>query len=1469
MLLTLLILVCITVLALQTSYVQTQIAQYFSKQLSESIGAKVTISKVHFRFFDSLSINELYVEDLHQDTLLYAESIDANVEGFYLNFHQLDFDDVKLNNTVFKVKQYVGEKDLSIQFLIDYLDPPKKVKTPNKNKPFEMFFWDVSLNNVTFEFKNLKHEQGNKGNLMNYDDLRFENITGNIQEFKIIGDSLVGKINQVMFNEKCGLSVKKLKTDLVVAYTTLGLYNTTCITNRTSIEGDFRFDYEKYAQLSDFVDKVYLKTKIKRSVIYLDDFKYFSSEIEGFELPLVLSGRCRGTIKDLEGININLIAGDNRFSGDFNLSGLPNIDSTLFDLQIKEFNTSHQALSQIPNYPFKDKQKLIIPVEINRFEKIIYTGRLMGYVTDFYTSGKIYSGLGDVDLKTRLTYSEQQKDYRYKGHLKTLDFALGKLLQNENLLDRIAIETDFDGSSFVAAKAQVQANGTIDRFDINHYLASNIKYNLLFSDQKLAGNIDANDPQAQFTFNGSIDLKPENAISNFEMDIERLNLTALHLVNLDSELIVKSQVFANMVGTEIDELDGSAGLLDCKIQLGKYDYKLNKFVITASKTGKFKSLGLSSDIADINIDGDYKLKQFPYFVGLTLNKYLPSYTLISLGKTPEKPESQLINYRVNVKDFALINKLFGVPLEFNGKNEIWGHYNSESDWIRLKMQSDGFKVMNYQFDQSTIDAHNTTGMLELNFTSKNVHLNDSISIFNVNLNNQFDRDTAGIQLEYSNHPANSESADIRAVAKFEGAKIKLSILPSFILIADSVWVVNEGNQIEIDTGRIAIKSLSLEHNEQFARVNGAISKNRKDELDVILSNFRLSTFNPIFKDDGFSIRGRAEGFVSLSNLFDKPIIKSDLNILRFGLNNEIFGTLKVKNQWNNDNQSIDVLATLSSQDLPSLDIKGKIFPYKKDNNLNLDVSLDRFKLVIVKNYLKDIFSNIDGYASGKIKIDGSLAKPQMNGIVNIKRGRFTVGYLNTTYTFANEDLKITSSEISLKDCNIADTEGSGTGKVNFSLKHQNFSNITFNTTFDFNRLQALNTNESMNELFYGKAFATGNASIYGDLDHITFDIKAKTEKGTVFSLPLYGASEISQDNFIVFINKKDTFQTMSEKLKSQTVKGFTLNMLLDITPDATVELIFDPTVGDKIQGSGNGNLQISLTPDGKFQMFGDYVIQDGDYLFTLENIVSKRFSVEAGSAIVWYGDPLNANVNINAIYKLNTPLFPIVQQFDTSDIRRRPVQVEAVLTMKNKLLTPELGFEIRLPNSDQVSRDLLASQIQTENELNKQFFGLLVLGQFLPNVGGIGESASINSTIGSNAREFLSSQISNWLSKLSDDVNIGVNYRQNGATGGDQVNLSVSKQFSDRVSVDGNVGVVNSTTALSTNNNNFVGEFNIEYKVTEDGRFRIRAFNRSNQYNLVTNDFPYTQGVSLFYRREFEEFGDLFRKKPAVSVEPK
>lgn len=416
-------------------------------------------------------------------------------------------------------------------------------------------------------------------------------------------------------------------------------------------------------------------------------------------------------------------------------------------------------------------------------------------------------------------------------------------------------------------------------------------------------------------------------------------------------------------------------------------------------------------------------------------------------------------------------------------------------------------------------------------------------------------------------------------------------------------------------------------------------------------------------------------------------------------------------------------------------------------------------------------------------------------------------------------------------------------------------------------MQALNTNESQNSSFFGTAYGTGSFRAYGPVDNIVMDIKARTEKGTVFNLPLSGSSDVNQYDFVTFrsASKKNTNET-SKKIIRDKSSGYALNFDLEVTPDAEMRLLFDPKVGDILTGNGASNLRLEYNENGDFNVFGDYNIDKGEYLFTLQNVINKKFIVQKGGKISFAGDPYNADINLTAAYRVRTPLYQLVKNIDSSATVKRPIDVDAMMMLTDKLMQPQVNFEILLPNSDDATRNLLKSQIVNEDDLNRQVFSLLVFRTFLPNQSGVANASAI-SNVGSNVSELLSSQLTNMLSQISSDVNLGVNYMQGDATSADQVNVNLSTQlFNDRVSIDGSVGTGNTSTSSVTNTSGMVGEFNIEVKVTEDGAVRIKAFNRSNQYLLVTNDVPYTQGVGIFYRREFDDWKEFKGKSRSKIV---
>ena len=199
--------------------------------------------------------------------------------------------------------------------------------------------------------------------------------------------------------------------------------------------------------------------------------------------------------------------------------------------------------------------------------------------------------------------------------------------------------------------------------------------------------------------------------------------------------------------------------------------------------------------------------------------------------------------------------------------------------------------------------------------------------------------------------------------------------------------------------------------------------------------------------------------------------------------------------------------------------------------------------------------------------------------------------------------------------------------------------------------------------------------------------------------------------------------------------------------------------------------------------------------------------------------------------------------------------------MKNAMLNPDINFDIYLPSADEATRSKVRSVLyvsdKEENiqELNKQVFSLLVLNTFLPPPGS---NASYNHAgVGSTtSSELLSNQLSNWLSKISNDFDIGVNYRPGDELSNQELELALSTQlFNDRLILDGNFGLSDrqNVSNQAQNTNNLIGDLSLEYKITKDGKLRVKAFNKSNQFSLTDINSSYTQGVGWSYKEEYED----------------
>jgi hypothetical protein len=628
-----------------------------------------------------------------------------------------------------------------------------------------------------------------------------------------------------------------------------------------------------------------------------------------------------------------------------------------------------------------------------------------------------------------------------------------------------------------------------------------------------------------------------------------------------------------------------------------------------------------------------------------------------------------------------------------------------------------------------------------------------------------------------------------------------------------------------------------------------------------MQNFNLNMLNDIREDLPVNISGILSGLAQLKKLEGNPLITSNLVADNLIINDRDFGNTIIRADWVRDQQEIELNITSAENPLNIIDIRGFYRP--RDNNIDLDFKLKDIELATFQPYLNKQLDDVNGKVNLDLAVKGKISEPNINGDIIFQNGSALVRETQTKYFFSDR-LRIESNDLYFDKFEFLDIYGNqliAEGRVSTN----NFSNLFINLDLTANRFNFLATNRFNNEQFYGDVFASGIIQVNGPVDQLNIRATANTERNTKLKLPLYNAAEIQTTDFITFVKSEETPQPAPEN-SIKRERWVTLDMDLSINSNTSVQLIFDPKVGDIIEASGNGTLKFEIDENGDFSMFGNVLIEDGEYLFTLQNVINKRFRVKHGGNISWNGSPTSANIDLEAIYETKASTFNLAPE-PTEDMKKR-IPVQCLLLLQGDLTNPTITPKIYLPTAEPETRSLVETSIGTDEELMRQFISLLVINNFISsadftasNIGGTSGGVA-----GITASELLSNQLSNWLSQISSDFDIGVNYRPGDAISSDEVELALSTQLlNDRIIFSGNLDVLaDEVKTTSGQASNIVGDFDLEFRVSD--KVSIKAFNRVNDDRVVRPSL-YTQGIGLIYRSEFNKISDFFRKENRGSEE--
>lgn len=1453
-------------MALQFDSSQTWIANRLASYLSSELNTKITIDRVSIQFIQSINLEGVYVEDQHQDTLIYAGRISITLKDLSTEKKVLAINKLSLEHTLFRLVHYKGEAHDNLHFLTDYFSSSSPADTTAK--PWKLSVAELSLKEVRFINSNQNDTLSPVG--VEFSNLSLEGINGQLSDISFVNDSIFSTVHHLRFRDHSGFIVDDFNAKAKVSSDQIRLENLVIRSPHTAIQGDLTFDYDSFPDFDEFTSRIHWKSDFQNSKVSFKDIAYFAHDLWGMDDSVFIDGNFKGTVNRFKGKNVTLKFGNTSyFKGNVSMSGLPYIEETYMDIQAAEIRTNRKDIASIPLPPFNENNFVEVPENLESLGEVIFKGKFTGFFSDFVAYGNINTALGYINSDINLKYDPKSKVSIYSGHLAAHEFDVGKIaLLND--IGKITFNADVKGKGLRLNDVDARMTGTVESIEFKNYNYRNIKVDGEIAKKLFNGTVGVKDPNLDMDFTGAIDFRAKLPVFNFTADIRHAGLDTLHLINIPGENILQTSISSHFKGNKLDNLEGIVEIKNTFLLVDKKMYRIGNIYLNAQKLESGdKRIELNSDFLDGEVSGKYELATLADAFKEILPRYMPSVVL-PLKKIPD---DQNFSFFIHVKNMSVITENFLPSWTFDPLTSLNGDINSLKGSFHLKFSSPEIRYGKFFFHGNHINLNADAQTMNVEVNSDKVSLADSSYLPGLNLI----ADAKNNHLSYLLRLADADSLPNRARLRgsfdfYSASRFDMHFDSSRIVLQNQPWNLDPNNKIIFDRSSIVVHHLNFSKQNEAVKIEGIIGDSISQNLALEFSNFSLDNLNPFLQQSEVVLGGVINGNAYLSNAKKNAQMETDLHISDLSVNHDTLGIASIISRYNSEQKIVVANIGVTRGTAKVIDIRGNYYAARENDNLDFTVKLNSFYLHTIERYLSGIMSELNGKVSTDLTLTGTLKKPVFEGTVDFSRASCIVDYLNTRYSFTSQ-VKVRKNVFDLSGMTIVDrynNEANVSGKIT----HDYFSKFLFDVTVRPRKLQMLNTNSAQNSLYYGTAFVSGYAHFYGAIENMNMDINLSPEKGTVLNIPLNSTSDVSQSDFITFIDKtkkKDDDEIEMHKLVN--LSGVKLNMNLDMNPTAVINIIFDEKIGDVISGSGTGSIRMDINTAGNFNMYGTYSIDKGEYLFTLQNLINKKFIVDRGSRITWAGNPYDATVDLSAVYVVYTSsLYKIIP--DSTYKRRIPVDLRLLLT--NKLMNPTINYEINVRGVDATEQTYIRSILNSEQEINKQMFGLLVFNQFFsPSGTGVATAGfDAGSGAGASASELLSNQVSNWLSQVSKNVNIGFNYRAKDTYSKEEIQLMFSKSlFNDRLTVEGNIGYSNNAATQSNSNSNVVGDFYAEYKVNEDGRFRLKGFNRSNNDNLINYTSPYTQGFGVFYRQEFNSLKDLLirlhlMKKPEVKEPP-
>ncbi|MEO8253466.1 MAG: translocation/assembly module TamB domain-containing protein [Flavobacterium sp.] len=1415
--------------------VQTKVGKYLMDRVNTDFGTHISVDKVKISVFGGVKIQNVLILDHHQDTLIYSKTLGTNILDIHAVLQgDLLFKNINLDGVLFDLKTYKGEKKTNIDVFIESFNSNK----PSNGKRFLLKTDHAFINHGHFR---LTDENKSKANLVD-----FKKLVMDLKDFKLYGPNVDMAIKKMSFLDSSGLYVENLSTVFTYTKKKIALKMLDLKTPETRIKADVTLNY-KIEDFANFNDRVKFDIKILSASVGTNDIRHFYKGLGTNQYFYFNETDVKGTLNNLFIKNLRLVdSKKTRIHGTVNFKNIFGKENQRFymDANFTKFNSSYTNLVTLLPNVLGGK----LPKELKTLGSFSIVGNTQLTASTVDADFNLVSELGRVQSNLAMTDIDFIDKAAYTGNVVLENFDVGTFLNRKDL-GKVSMDIDIDGKGFTEKYLNTQLKGQISKLDYNSYTYNNITVNGVFKLPYYKGKIGILDPNLEMDFDGLVDLSTKENKYDFHINVDHADLNKLKFVK-DSVSVFKGDVVVQLTGNSIENLQGNVSIKQTSYQNVKDTYVFNDFNVnsTFDKKGIRTITVDSPDIVEGKVVGRF---QFSQLGRLTRNSLGSLYTNFK----PEKvKKGQFLRFNFTI--YSKIVEILYPDIALATNTVLRGGINADNHEFKMNFNSPQILFAKNTFDNIKVAIDNKnplyTAFVELDSIKTPYYKVRDFSLINITR-----KDTLLFRSEFKGGEKGEDYFNLNLYHTIDNDNNNVvGFNKSEMKFKENLWYLNEkeasNNKIVFDKllKKFNFDDIILSHKEQSVSLKGTIKDSFNKDLELTFKDVDLFKITPL--SSKFVFNGNLNGNVHFkqNNLIYKPT--ASLVVDKLNINKVDLGVLKFNIEGDQNLEKFTVDSYLNNENLESFNANGSFQVVNKKTILDLKLKLDKFNLGVLSPLGGNVLSNIRGFATGNAIVNGDVSKPKISGRIFVDKTAMTIPYLNVDYQLGDRSIiDLIDEKFLIRNNTLTDSKFNTKGILNGVIEHNNFTDWKLDLDINSKKLVVLDTKDTEDAAYFGTAFINGTASIKGPTNALFIKIVAKSEKGSDLKIPINSAESVGENSFIHFLTPKEKYNNKMGIIDtSRKYNGLELEFDLDITPDAEVEVILDRNSGHGMKGKGYGSLLFKINTLGKFNMWGDFQAYEGTYNFKYGGLIDKKFDVKKGGSITWEGNPMRAQLNLQAVYK--TIANPAVLLDNSSFNRKVPVNV--VIGIQGDLASPEPDFNIEFPTVSNVLKSEIQYKLYDKDVRQTQALYLLSSGGFLSSEG-VNQSDFSGSLF-----ETASSLLGDILKTDTDKIKVGLNYvspdRRIGRETDGRVVATISSKVNEKITINGKVGV----PFGGINESAVVGDLEVQYRVNQDGTMNLRLFNRENDINYIGQGIGYTQGMGLTYEVDFDTFRELVRK---------